>query len=774
MDIMKLHELVDSINETVDCKREELTGNKQLTNELIVDDLMLGLEYNKKKDTNVKIMFDYDVDWEVKSADGVSMAVKVYGLGSGINSSEVKSLQGYCKNNNVQLVIVTDVIETIIYILDTNGLEPIYTVRMTEDMNETDINVLKALSKNEFNFTYIKSLMNKKVITVDDVAEVFISNSDKIVEGICAVVDEALPDCTNSRVQTEIFYNNIVSSLTSDERDATEEQIQKLKDQIMELTSKNNDSITTIQSLECTISELNEKLEKTSGESKRKAMELLSVIDDSDSASRSYVAVINEEIIQFEELHTFVGRVLQILYSIKSFEAQPYIFDGSIFTLESSDTKHNDLIVNNRAYDVVISNDEEDTAIQKLKTIFSHFDDILFEVKKTGKMISKQVTGIDEDIFVDDVEDEDESGVAQKQEETEEKVETTDDERLLVAQLKILDSLLWTEEEVNIFNIRFIGSNNVTFVVNNGTSADMTYEQMLCKCIDAVVSLSLSEQEQETVIKLKQKNLELIDGVIKTYSDEFKDCPRINGTRYVVTKIENAKQAANIVNEICKALDIDTQQIFIYFDAVTTSEPIISDYAIDIDSIPIINSVLYNAEETTPGVAILRGEMFNHVLLSKNSLQVHKDIMKKTLAVKTKYLSRLFNNYDVDIKQIVEAMFVEALNQGKDISRCNIGYVIGEQYKIVSDTIEEVSDNPIELDIDDNRYYMSRLEEWQIAETLLKIHISLFNNASIAVKEQIDIGAVNYYGDDFVTSEPSTSLAIQSFVRYVASCVDIK
>lgn len=773
MDNTELYELLGSIRETVECRHDELFKNKQLTNELIVDDLMLGLGYNKKKDTNVKRLFDNVIDWEIQHDNGVSMAVKVYGLGSGVSTSEIEELANYSKDKGIQVIIATDIIDTIVCIVDKSNIEPVYTVHMIEEMNETDIELLKAISKKEFNIGYIKSLRSKSIITVDDVEELFVNNRKAFIDSMCGVTDSLVENCTNSHEQVEIFFNKIVTMLTCTEKNDTDEQIQKLKDQIMDLTSENNSNITTIQSLQCTIDELNEKLEKTSGESRRKALELLSVIDDSDSANRSYVAVINEEIIQFEELHTFVGRVLQILYSIKSFEAQPYIFDGNIFTLESSNTKHNDLIVNNRAYDIMISNDDEDTAIQKLKTIFSHFDDILFEVKKIGKMMSKQVTGIDEDSFIDDTEDDEEQADTQNNE-PEDKSESNSDERLLVAQMKTLDSLLWTEEEVDILNIRFIGSNAVTFVINNGTNEDMAYEQMVCKCIDAVVSLSESEQEQQTVIRLKQKNLELIDSVIKPYSEELKDYPRINGTRYVVTSIENSKQVANIVNEICKALDIDTQSIFIYFDAVTASESLISDYGIDIDSVPIINSVLYNAEEITPGVAILRGEMFNHVLISKNSLQVHKDIMKKTLAVKTKYLSRLVNDYTTDIKQIVEAMIVEAISQGKDISKCNIGYVIGEQYKIVSKDVEEVSDNPIELEIDNEVYYMSQLEEWQIAETLLKIHISLFNNASIAVKEQIDIGAVNYYGDDFITSEPSTSLAIQSFVRYVASCVDTK
>jgi len=51
------------------------------------------------------------------------------------------------------------------------------------------------------------------------------------------------------------------------------------------------------------------------------------------------------------------------------------------------------------------------------------------------------------------------------------------------------------------------------------------------------------------------------------------------------------------------------------------------------------------------------------------------------------------------------------------------------------------------------------------------MHTVIFNDASIAVKVQINVDAVNYYGSEYETSEPSTSLEVKSFVDYVASCV---
>lgn len=774
MDIQNIKEIVETIEETIADRGSEMENSSQLTNELIVDDLILGLGYNKKRDHNVLRIFDKPFDWEI-AVSGCKLAIKVFSLSTENLALDTEALD-YIEANNIEIIVATNGKK-----LQLMG-ESEYTINLLGELKQTDYEVLAALSKDTFNKEFLESLGKAKTITEEEMVDIFIQSKEQLASVLESRANELQSGKAGAAEQAEKLISRIENSLISKNVDVASEAFEELRNQVKELTAKNNEDITTIQSLQITIDELNAKIKETSGESRRKALEILSLIDDSNNAKRSYVAVINDEIIQYSQLHTFVGKVLQTLYYIKSFEAQPFIFNGDVFTLESdgASIKHNDLIINNRAYDVVVTNNQEDEVIQKLKTIFSHFDDIVFEVKKTGNLFVEQNTGISDEVAGIERTDENEE---EAEEESVESIEETEpgaeefESHLLVSQLKAIDTLLWSEEEVEISNIRFIGSNTSSFIINDGSNADMTLEQILAKCIDAVISISESEQEQQTVLKLKQKNLELVSDLIKPYSEEYKDCLRINGTRYVITEIPDVKKLISILENMCKTLEINTDSIFVYMDAMTSSEAILNDYGFEIEQVPISNSTLY-AENEQPeiGTAILRGDMFNNILISRNSLQIHKDILKRTLAVKTKYVSRLIDyaNQEDELKQIVSAMIAEAEKQGKEVLKCNTGYVVGEQYKLLSDNKEEVGEEALEIEVGNEVYYLAHLDDWQIAESLIKMHVALFNNTSIAVKEQIDADAINYYGSEFLTSEPSTSLAIQSFVRYVASCVDSK
>ncbi|WP_302320425.1 hypothetical protein, partial [uncultured Duncaniella sp.] len=68
---------IKEITETLEFNKEDLKGNRQLTNEMIVDDIMLGLGYNKRRDRSIQRLFDGLIDWIVTTNSGKKVAVKV-------------------------------------------------------------------------------------------------------------------------------------------------------------------------------------------------------------------------------------------------------------------------------------------------------------------------------------------------------------------------------------------------------------------------------------------------------------------------------------------------------------------------------------------------------------------------------------------------------------------------------------------------------------------------------------------------------------------------
>ena len=90
---------------------------------------------------------------------------------------------------------------------------------------------------------------------------------------------------------------------------------------------------------------------------------------------------------------------------------------------------------------------------------------------------------------------------------------------------------------------------------------------------------------------------------------------------------------------------------------------------------------------------------------------------------------------------------------------------------LVSNNESKVADNHVSMTIGGENIYISRVEDWQVPHSLIKVHTAIFNNTAIAVKSSVNADAINFYGQQFDTSEPSLGLAVNSFVDYVASCI---
>ena len=539
----------------------------------------------------------------------------------------------------------------------------------------------------------------------------------------------------------------------ADEISSYRKQIESLSNELSEYKEK----VTTLeQELEANKAELN----NLSGVGRQRALELLNVIEDNEELDRHYVGVINTELIQFDSISTFVGRSLQKLYELKAFEASQYIFNGDIFKLVQP-AKRNDLIMNNKAYDIDLGNEHEDEVLNKLRIVFSHFEDVIFECKKIGTIKPKKPEIIKKIELAEDEEAE--------AEEFESSDEKESQEILIAGQLLNIDSLVWSEEDIEFNNIKYVGSDTMTFNINRDND-EMSNEQILCKCIDAVLSLG-TDYGDNIVARLKQTDLSTINNFIKLYTTEYASYPRINGTRYVVTGMDSLKQVASVLLDICNEMEIDTSSLFVYFSVTTTSDFIKSNYEFPEDAIQLREFSNYErSEDAEETAAVIKGNMFSCIAVTKNSLKVHRELFNNVLAVKTKYLVKALNTRE-DLVDIVSEMIIEAENVAAINSLSNIGNVVGESHKLISKDSTEVGDKPIEIVGQAGTYYLATIEDWQVVHSLLKIHTTLFNNMAIALKTSINMEALHFFKTQFETSEPSLSLAVKSIIDYVESCI---
>lgn len=698
------------------------------------------------------------------------------------------------------------------------------------------------------------------------------------VDNLQKTIDELKNEIAEKDDEIESLKNSSSSTVSTDSDMRSE--IEAYREKIQELTNKVAESDETVDTLRSELKKAQSELENMSGSDKKKALELLNVIEDSEELSRSYVAVVNTELMQYDDLPTFVGRALQKLYEIKNYEASQFIFNGDIFKLVQP-AQRNDLIMNNKAYDVMIGNTHEDEVLNKLRIVYSHFSDIVFECKKIGtldnskeqsketednsnnsieesvdfesetqdKVDDDQVEfgdntedttqntendsddnldsgegfdSFDKDIFgsVDEnsfdeaeafgenVNNSEESnfnsdntsgfgGISLSKEdsnnfddfgETDSTFGSTDDvfgnfesldstaqateasySGLICSQLLQIDDLLWGDAQVELNTIKYIGSSSMNFNINMNCDA-ISNEQLFCKGLDAVLALAMSMGNIGILSKLRQTDLSQVNNFIKLFTEEYSNYPRINGTRYVVAGIESVKQVASLLVDLCNTLGIDGNDIFLYFDAVTNSEQLMNDWGYAEEAIQLREYTDMQVDDVADGIAVLKGGVFNNIIVTKNSLQAHKAIIKNTLAVKTNYLAKVLNNEN-DFIDIIKAIIAEAMMNGQYPNINGIGNVIGEQYKLVSNNPTEVSEHCAKIDINGNELYVSIVDNWQMPLSIIKTHTALLANTSIAVKLSINTQALNFYLTEFDVAEPSLSLAVTSFCNYMKSCV---
>ena len=565
--------------------------------------------------------------------------------------------------------------------------------------------------------------------------------------------------------------------------------------QINDLTEQYNCVTEEKEVLLRKVKQLQDEINDLEGIDKKKAQELLDVIQVSDDKPRQYVGVINTELFQYNELHKFVGCVLQKLSEIKGHLAASYIFDGDMFNIVPNGERK-DLMINNKYFDVELNGMGEDEAINKLRIIFSHFDDLIFDCKLVGHLDESDEIEytLDKNINRDvnaDLEAEEKKGfkvsLFKKPVEEEEIVDTSEEDaqatdvyedtyeedtyveptnQIMVVQLQSYFDMFMAECGDNVMNytgIKYIGTNNVTFKINDNESLD----KQLIRCIDALLAIEAGRGRATIIKEFKQFDLREISEVIFKYDTNTREFPKITASKYCINGVKDVIELVKILYDICEQMRIDMSDIFIYANAYTNAISITDIYGYDENNVIIYDNLDCNVEsDGTEVAAIVKGDIFNNIIFTHNALNIHSQLIRTAVGVKTKYMSQTIASYD-DFLNTIKLLITNALNNNIDnniICRCT---TLDGKYKLVSTDQNEVSEGYREVEINENIYYVSKIENWEIAESLLRIHTDVYNDTAIAIKVMLRNSILNFINTEFYTSEPSLALAVYSFKNYI-------
>ena len=122
--------------------KDELNGNKELTNDYLVEELLIELGYNRKIDKTVKKFNGNELDWITGD-----IGVYVYPCGKSINNEIENEAVQHCINAKVNTLVLTDGININVISIEENNR---YSISLSS-LSDTDYKVLEALSKEGYN-----------------------------------------------------------------------------------------------------------------------------------------------------------------------------------------------------------------------------------------------------------------------------------------------------------------------------------------------------------------------------------------------------------------------------------------------------------------------------------------------------------------------------------------------------------------------------------------------------------------------------------------------
>ena len=373
------------------------------------------------------------------------------------------------------------------------------------------------------------------------------------------------------------------------------------------------------------------------------------------------------------------------------------------------------------------------------------------------------------------------------EEESTEDIETVDIEdtatgTLCAVQFDELAESIWNKD-LTFGNIKYISNDcpdnpvsDLMFLIN-----DDNINRSTIKVIDAMLSIGVktnTSDDTNIVALIRTIDLSEVNNFISLLTDETKDYTRINNTKYVLAPLEDTRQSFSVIKDVVDALKIDTTDAFVYMYVDSETEEgkqFIEEHKFSEDDITLEENIEYRLpddydEETDANnaIAIVRGDLFNNIVVTVNSISAISKIIKSTVAVKTSLMGVVLKDSE-SVSGAIAELVMNGINDGRSIDAGRIGNVLGESYRIISFDENDVNENHTSIETRLGTLYISDLEQWQIIHAMIKLQSTIFNNNNIVLKCIIDVDALNFYGTEFKTVEPSLSIAVQSFTDYMAT-----
>lgn len=701
--------------------------------------------------TNDKVTLQAQVD---ALTDKVENLQKTAGQTEQVDSSEEQSAESTEKADNA----------------DSDEVKALNEKLVERDRQIEDLTQQLAVAQEKLGMVQMELAAIKKSHTIktDEVKLEIGGDSEKVIQDL---VQE------NQQLKTQIRIMTDSGNLTA-QADSFAIEVEKYRSQINELHVKIQALEVEINQKNIKIEELEDKLVRKGSKKQVEAMDLLDSIEDDPQQERTYVAVIDDNLFQERNIKRFIGICIEELYKTAAVSLMPILYDSNNFHVREVRNGENcDFTLGVKRYALDISDDTEDSLMQKAVSMYKAYPDRIFYCKKIGtvKVQFDDMYHSDKSANSDDAmslesdhtADENSNGV-----EARENVENSDNGNN-VDSTGMIDGYAYfgirgTEQLLNYQYAQCISIAAIYTATNNRyyTVDDQSLASQIISQVQALIAAC-----QSNMIEAGLKNykaLGTLDGLLEPMTMSNKGLPKMPMTKTVISNVNSMEDVNKVLVAVADAFGYDEQLVQIMYKIkYVEGDENIQGCLGSIDDIIEDNVIDY------PGDSVgnffekrIDGGITDNTILSRNSLEIQSKIFRGL----TKVINEDINNeivQDDQFADVVQQMFRHGLANRKKIDPRMFGQVVGTDRMAVSTNKADVLDKYVTVRAGNQVYYVSRPEPVLLIYELIRMQTALYGNKQITFCVNISEDAFKFYRDEFRTNQPQLDMLVKTIVNYV-------
>lgn len=748
---VEAHALMVNSSKDVEELNQELA-----TKQAALDTLQQQFEESKNviiELTNDKVTLQAQVD---ALTDKVENLQKTVGQTEQVDSSEEQSAESTEKADNA----------------DSDEVKALNEKLVERDRQIEDLTQQLAMAQEKLGMIQMELAAIKKSHTIktDEVKLEIGGDSEKVIQDL---VQE------NQQLKTQIRIMTDSGNLTA-QADSFAIEVEKYRSQINELHVKIQALEVEINQKNIKIEELEDKLVRKGSKKQVEAMDLLDSIEDDPQQERTYVAVIDDNLFQERNIKRFIGICIEELYKTAAVSLMPILYDSNNFHVREVRNGENcDFTLGVKRYALDISDDTEDSLMQKAVSMYKAYPDRIFYCKKIGtvKVQFDDMYHSDKSANSDDAmslesdhtADENSNGV-----ETRENVNVENsDNGNNVDSTGMVDGYAYfgirgTEQLLNYQYAQCISIAAIYTATNNRyyTVDDQSLASQIISQVQALIAAC-----QSNMIEAGLKNykaLGTLDGLLEPMTMSNKGLPKMPMTKTVISNVNSMEDVNKVLVAVADAFGYDEQLVQIMYKIkYVDGDENIQGCLGSIDDIIEDNVIDY------PGDSVgnffekrIDGGITDNTILSRNSLEIQSKIFRGL----TKVINEDINNeivQDDQFADVVQQMFRHGLANRKKIDPRMFGQVVGTDRMAVSTNKADVLDKYVTVRAGNQVYYVSRPEPVLLIYELIRMQTALYGNKQITFCVNISEDAFKFYRDEFRTNQPQLDMLVKTIVNYV-------